>query len=132
VGSDELKATTPVEYAVVTPTTPDVDYQQLCSAAGLYPTEGGWGFLHCVNSEGQRVTRVTDDVAYLEALMEAYGSDSLKGLEIPPDKFPLTRAGWTDEWVDGTVPSRQVGHSCWCGSGKEYTRCHGRQSPKTG
>ncbi len=131
MSSHKPKVTTPVEYAIVTPATPGVDYRRLCAAAGLYPTEGGWGFLHCVDSDGQRVTRVTDDVGYLEVLIDANGSDALRGLEIPPEKFPLSRAGWADEWGEGFVPSRRRGKGpCWCGSGKKYRRCHGRPAPK--
>jgi hypothetical protein len=130
VGSDEPKVTTPIEYVIITPTTPGVDYQQVCTVAGLYPVENGWGFLHCVDSYGQRVTRVTDDVPYLQALVDAIGSDALKGLEIPPEKFPLSRVGWTDDWIEGNSPFQQDGTvPCWCGSGRRYKRCHGREAP---
>ena len=101
MGSEEQKVTTPVDYVIVTPTTPGVDYRQVCTVADLYPSENGWGFVRCVDSEGQRVTRVTDDVPYLQALIDAIGSDVLKGLEIPPEKFPLSRAGWPGDWVTG-------------------------------
>ncbi len=93
--------TTPVGYVIVTPTTPGVDYRQVCTVADLYPSEDGWGFVQCVDSEGQRVTRVTDDVPYLQALIDAIGSDAVKGLELPAEKFPLSRAGWPDEWATG-------------------------------
>jgi hypothetical protein len=116
VGNEELKVTTPVDYVIVTPAMPGADYQQVCTVAGLYPTENGWGFVHGVDSQGQRVTRVTDDVPYLQAVIDAIGSDALEGLEIPAEKFPLCRAGWPDDWVEGISPFHRSGAVSWFGS----------------
>ena len=48
------------------------------------------GFLHCVDSIGRRVTRVTDDIPYLKLVVEAA---DLGGLQIPEGKFEAQRMG---------------------------------------
>jgi len=126
---DQVK---PVEYSIATRDTLGDNYEYFCVVADLVATEGGWGFLHCVNDDGQRSTAVTNDVPYLELLVAANGIKSLSGLEIPEDKFPIARYGWPDEWV-GIVSPKQQGRNkrCSCGSGKKYKQCHGEHAPGT-
>ena len=120
---------TPVEYSFGTRALVGVHYERFCAVVGLTPTEGGWGFLHCVDSIGRRVTAVTDDVPYLKLMIEAA---DLSGLQIPEGKFEALRMGWPDDWAGIKSPD-QPGRNdpCPCGSGKKYKVCHGKaaQSP---
>jgi len=120
----------PVEYSVATPETLGDSYERFCDIAGLDATDGGWGFLHCVNDDGQRVTSVTNDVPYLQLILAANGTDALSGLAIPWDKFPFARDGWPDDWGGGVSPKQQGRNErCSCGSGKKYKHCHGKNAP---
>jgi hypothetical protein len=90
--------TTPVEYGFCTPDMLGEDYKYFCTVVGLEPTAKGWGFLHCVDEAGNHSTRATDDVPFLRLLIAANRTKALGSLVIPPDKFPIVRAGWPDEW----------------------------------
>lgn len=117
---------TPVEYSFCTPALLGDQYKRFCALAGLMPTEGGWGFLHCVDRIGRRVTRVTDDVPYLKLMIEADGTD-LSGLRIPEGKFRAQRMGWPDDWAGIKSPDQPKRNDpCLCGSGRRYKTCHGK------
>jgi hypothetical protein len=58
------------------------------------PTDGGWGFLRCLDADGQRLTLVTEDVDYMELLIAGRKAGTLEDLDVPVRKFPMTRAGW--------------------------------------
>jgi hypothetical protein len=62
------------------------------------PTDRGWGFLRCLDANGQRLTLVTEDVDYMELLIAARTAGALAELEVPVDTFPVTRPGWPSDW----------------------------------
>lgn len=91
---------TPVEYSFLTPEHLGnrSRYQRLAEKVGLDKTNrAGYGLLHCVDEDGKHWTCVTEDVEYLSAI-ESADKNILANLDIPPDKFPVTREGWPDEW----------------------------------
>ena len=48
---------TAVGYSIVSPKTlRPRKYRKVCSAAGMDPTERGWGFLRCLDMDGKRLT----------------------------------------------------------------------------
>lgn len=92
---------TPVEFSFATPE--DLGnlsrFQRFAERVGLDKThKAGYGFLHCTDEDGKRWTRVTQDVEYLKAIIEADGIGVLAKAELPADKFPHMREGWPDEW----------------------------------
>jgi len=90
---------TAVRYSIVSPkTTRARKYRQLCTAAGITPTDWGWGFLQCLDVDGQRVTLVTDDVRYMELLIAGREAGAFGNLTVPVRAFPITREGWPDDW----------------------------------
>jgi hypothetical protein len=90
---------TAVGYSIVSPTTMRLrKYRKLCAAAGLDPTDRGWGFLRCLDEHGQRLTLVTEDVDYMELLIAARRAGTLDELEVSVDTFPVTRLGWPNDW----------------------------------
>jgi hypothetical protein len=89
-----------VEYAFATPADlgGDTAYQQFCDRAGLPDIPGGWGLLMCEkDDDGEHRTLLTTDVDYLR-LIVAGGSSALGLGVIQPEKFPISRLGWPDEW----------------------------------
>jgi hypothetical protein len=61
---------TTVGHSIVSPTTiRPRKYRKLCAAAGMDPTDQGWGFLRCLDVNGQRLTLMTEDVDYMELLI---------------------------------------------------------------
>lgn len=70
----------------------------MCAAAGLTPTDRGWGFLRCLDIDSQRVTLVTDDVDYMDLLMVGRKAGTLGDLEVPIRSFPIAKAGWPNDW----------------------------------
>ena len=64
----------------------------------MYPTDRGWGFLRCLDKDGQRLTLVTEDVDYMELLIAGRRAGALGDLAVPVGTFPVTRAGWPDDW----------------------------------
>jgi hypothetical protein len=90
---------TAVRYSIVSPKTlRPRKYRKLCTAATLRPTDQGWGFLHCLDVDGQRVTLVTDDVCYMELLIAGRNAGAFGDLEVPVGTFPISRDGWPDDW----------------------------------
>lgn len=90
---------TAVGYSIVSPKTLRLRrYRKLCSAAAMIPTEEGWGFLRCHDRGGQKVTLITDDVEYMELLIAGRKAGVLAELEVPFDTFPISRAGWPEDW----------------------------------
>jgi hypothetical protein len=90
---------TVVGYSIVSPTTlRPRQYRKVCIAAGMDPGDRGWGFLRCLDKDGQRLTLVTDDVDYMELLIAGRKAGALVDLDVPVDTFPITRAGWPDDW----------------------------------
>lgn len=90
---------TAVGYSVVSPgSVRPRKYRRLCTAAGIDPSDSGWGFLRCLDAEGSRVTLITEDVAYMELLIAGRRTASLDELEVPVSKFSVTRSGWPDDW----------------------------------
>jgi hypothetical protein len=72
-------------------------YEGLCRLLRLPPTESGYGLIMVLDDDGKRWTVVTDDMTYFEMLVE--GNTSSVGLPaIPPEKFPVKREGWPDDW----------------------------------
>jgi hypothetical protein len=119
-----------VACSIVTRKRLGVGYVPLCRLIGLEPTDTGWGLVHCVTEQGERLTRVTDDVPYLELMTEGNWFEFRGGLELPSYKFPKQRAGWPDEWTGRLGTERQDRNDrCWCGSGKKFKRCHGEPPP---
>jgi hypothetical protein len=60
-----------------------------------YPPEVG--FLFCETDTGEHVTIMTGDAEYVRLLGNC-NAEQIVELVIPEDKFPLQRAGWSDEW----------------------------------
>lgn len=90
---------TAVGYSIISPTTTRPrKYRKVCTAAGLDPTDRGWGFLRCLDVNEQRITLVTEDVDYMALLIAGIKAGALAELEVPVDTFPITRHGWPDDW----------------------------------
>jgi hypothetical protein len=90
---------TAVGYSIVSPTAMRPrKYRKVCTAAGMDPTDRGWGFLRCLDMDGQRLTLVTEDVAYVELLIAGRKAGAFEDLHVPVDTFSITRAGWPDDW----------------------------------
>jgi hypothetical protein len=90
---------TVVGCSIVRPTTlRPRKYRKVCTAAGMSPTDRGWGFLRCLDSDEQRLTLVTQDVDYMELLIAGRKAGALVDLDVPVGTFPITRAGWPDDW----------------------------------
>lgn len=102
LGMVEVVADIPVTvvgYSIVSPTTMRPrKYRKVCTRAGLDPTDRGWGFLRCLDMDGQRLTLVTEDVDYMELLIAGRKAGALPELEAPVDKFPVSRPGWPSDW----------------------------------
>ena len=79
---------TPREYATMPP--------DIAVKVGLELRE--YAALFCVDSFGNHVTIIGEDVDYLE-MLKAAPHAVLSNLDIPHGKFPLSRAGWPDEWA---------------------------------
>jgi SEC-C motif len=116
----------PVEASFLTREALGASYEDECALAGLEPTDQGWGLLHCVDEDGQRWTRVSDDVDYLKTLVAGNEAGELSNLVISPEKFLLAMPGWPVEW-EGVLSRKQTAPKgpCPCGSGKTYRDCHG-------
>jgi SEC-C motif-containing protein len=116
----------PLEASFLTREALGASYEDECDLAGLEPTDQGWGLLHCIDEDGQRWTRVSDDVEYLRTLVAGREAGELSDLVISPDKFPLSMPGWPIEWA-GILSRKQTAPKgpCPCGSGKMYKDCHG-------
>lgn len=85
------------EHAFATPSKLGEKYAPFCALLGLAPTDTGYGLIMVEDENGEHWTCITDDIAYMEMLVE--GNKSSVGLpEIPPDRFPIKRRGWPDEW----------------------------------
>jgi hypothetical protein len=69
----------------------------VCRNAGLPPTRTGYGLLLAEDQEGQRWTRITEDVEYLRMIAAAPPA-ALADLDLPGGKVLMRRAGWPDEW----------------------------------
>ncbi len=90
---------TAVGYSIVSPKTlRPRKYRKVCNAAGMDPTERGWGFLRCLDMYGNRLTLVTEDVAYMELLIAGRKAGALEELDVPVGTFPITKAGWPGDW----------------------------------
>jgi hypothetical protein len=90
---------TAVGYSIVSPTTMRLrKYRKVCTAAGMDPTDRGWGFLRCLDMDGQRLTLVTEDVDYMRLLIAGRTAGALADLDVPTHTFPIARAGWPDDW----------------------------------
>ena len=62
----------------------------------MYPTDRGWGFLRCLDKDGQRLTLVTEDVDYMELLIAGRRAGALGDLPCPSARSPSPgRAGRT-------------------------------------
>src|SRR4051812_27434908 len=86
---------TPKEYAFAD--------AKLAAAMGSPPR--AHGLLFCADENGQHWTAASTDVEYVEMLVNA-GRNARRSLEVPPEKFPLKRRGWPDEWPQGMRKSR--------------------------
>jgi hypothetical protein len=88
---------TAVGYSIASPTTMRPQkYRTVCTDAGMDPTGRGWGFLRCLDVDGQRLTPVTEDVDYMGLLIAGSEALALEELEVPVDLFPIT---WRpDDW----------------------------------
>lgn len=75
-------------------------YSDACRLFGLEPTPSGYGMLYCVDDGGRRVTRATEDVVYARMIASRVGTPTLERLEVPAAKFPVSRAGWPDDWSE--------------------------------
>jgi hypothetical protein len=73
-------------------------YRKVCTAARITPTDRGWGFLHCLDVNRQRVTLVTDEVGYMELLIAGRKAGAFGDLAVPVGTFPISREGWPDDW----------------------------------
>jgi hypothetical protein len=88
------------EYSFLTPTKMGGrrNYEKVCDVAGLAPIPGGYGLLHCDDSNGEHLTYMTADPDYLKLLI----SRPIEDWDIPETtfqtKFPFKRQGWPDEW----------------------------------
>ena len=90
---------TAVGYSIVSPKTlRPKKYRRVCAAAGLTPTDRGWGFLRCLDMDRQHVTLVTDDVDYMELLVLGRRAGTFGDLEVPIRAFPIIKAGWPTDW----------------------------------
>lgn len=90
---------TAVGYWIASPTTlRPRKYRRVCSAAGVSPTDRGWGFLRCLDKDGQRITLVTEDVDYMDLLIAGRKAGALEDLDVSVATFPIIRAGWPDDW----------------------------------
>jgi hypothetical protein len=90
---------TAVGYSIVSPTTRRPrKYRKICAAGGLDPTDKGWGFLRCLDVNGERLTLVTEDIDYMELLISGRRVGALDQLEVSVDTFPVVRQGWPDDW----------------------------------
>ena len=100
----------PVEfsYATVEKLGGAYNYLALCSVAGLLPRAQGYGFLHCVDPEGNRFTKAGEPDA-LDALREAERLGLTANLVVPASMFPLQRKGWPDEWRSSSALGRGAG-----------------------
>jgi hypothetical protein len=91
------------EYAELTPEALGDGYNEATLAnVGLPLTPSGYGLLLCEDANGTHWTSVTEDVEYHRMLVEAErsGADLGEAFQIP-NKYPMTRAGWPDEWREG-------------------------------
>lgn len=73
------------------------NYQRICEIAGVPPIDGGYGLLHCIQSD-TRWTLFATDVAYVRMLAQATPC-VLSSLSIPEEKFERRRLGWPDDWI---------------------------------
>jgi hypothetical protein len=96
------------EYAFFTPELlgGEAAYRRVCAAAGVPPLPGGYGVIHSEDSEGRQVTALTRDLDFLRMLLDTQAKvitgdldyEAIRGMRVPPEKFPIVRAGWPDEW----------------------------------
>jgi hypothetical protein len=56
------------------------------------------GLLFCEDDQGRHVTAATFDPDCLRLIIAAHKADALGSFEAGPDKFPVRRSGWPDEW----------------------------------
>ena len=92
----------PVGYSVATPRALGIhDYDRLCTGGSIHPTDGGWGFQHCVDDDGEHVTLITHDVGCIQGIIQG-GNENLTALTTPPNKFTMSRPGWPEEWMAST------------------------------
>jgi hypothetical protein len=93
----------PVEFADFTPETMGgfENYRRACEVAGLDPSPEGYGLLYCRDDDGNRFTCVTTDLPYFRAMLAMLPAERAR-LQNVAEKFPITRAGWPDEWLRGT------------------------------
>ena len=75
-------------------------YSDACRVFGLEPTQSGYGLLLCLDDDGRRVTRATEDVAYAQLIASRVGTATLERLEVPATTFPVVRDGWPDDWTE--------------------------------
>lgn len=88
-----------VGYSIASPTTlRPRKYRRFCAAAGVNRTDRGWGFLRCLDKDGQRITLMTEDVEYMEMLIAGRKGGALEELDVSVAMFPIIRKGWPDDW----------------------------------
>lgn len=78
------------------------------ASVGLTHQPGGYGLLYVDHPEHGHMT-LAGDADYLRLIVAGAGSGTgrlLADLTIPPDKFPLIRRGWPDEWEQPADPSQ--------------------------
>lgn len=83
------------EVMILTPRLGD-DYPAACAALGLTARDDGWALLLAEDDDGKRVSLLTTDVAYAE-MLQAAPAETLSGLTVPTEVFPLVRPGWPGE-----------------------------------
>jgi hypothetical protein len=62
-------------------------YRKVCTAVGTSPTDRGWEFLRCLDTNGQRLTLVTEDVDYIELLIAGAKAGGPGDLDVPIGTF---------------------------------------------
>ena len=73
------------------------DYRRVCLRLGLN-SHTRWGFLLCADEEGQRLTLVTSDGAYVDLLVAGERAGLLEELMLPRGAFSVAVEGWPADW----------------------------------
>lgn len=100
-----------VEFSFLTPEEFGADYVHLCDVAGLDPTDGGYGLIHLLDADDERISAISTDVEYVRRLV-ANLNDSDEGVEIAAERFSEQRAGWPDDWMAAAEVAAVVCPDC--------------------
>lgn len=122
---------TVVEFSFLTPEEFGADYPLLCAAAGLEPTAGGYGLIHMLDEDGDRVSAISTDVGYVRGLVSDLNSFE-GGVEIAADRFSDQRAGWPDDWLAATGAPESAPAVCAECAGTRVVRVPGGAGPDSG